>query len=177
MKTLAILGAATAAIMSADPAAATTLLYTLYGVDTTGDVENSSWYLDSNPLVTNSQTGSFFEIDGIAGNFNYGPSFHADVNNLTFYNIGAGSSGLPGVANLFDYEGIVDIFGPKLYSGPEAKPTMLTGIFTTHDYYSGANYTLKVAAVPEAATWAMMLAGFGLVGCALRARRTSVRYG
>lgn len=36
-----------------------------------------------------------------------------------------------------------------------------------------------VTAVPEAATWAMMIAGFGLVGAAMRSRkvRTSVRFG
>jgi hypothetical protein len=32
--------------------------------------------------------------------------------------------------------------------------------------------SLAVAAIPEAATWAMMIAGFGLVGAALRRRRT-----
>jgi hypothetical protein len=32
------------------------------------------------------------------------------------------------------------------------------------------------AAVPEAATWAMMLAGFGFVGAAMRKRRTSLTF-
>jgi hypothetical protein len=32
------------------------------------------------------------------------------------------------------------------------------------------------SAVPDAATWAMMLAGFGMVGGALRARRTRVGF-
>jgi hypothetical protein len=34
-------------------------------------------------------------------------------------------------------------------------------------------YNFEVAAVPEPATWAMMIAGFGLAGAALRRRRTS----
>lgn len=35
---------------------------------------------------------------------------------------------------------------------------------------------LDAAAVPEAATWAMMLAGFGMVGFAMRARKTAVSF-
>ena len=36
--------------------------------------------------------------------------------------------------------------------------------------------TLNAAAVPEAATWAMMLAGFGMVGFAMRARKSAVSF-
>lgn len=39
--------------------------------------------------------------------------------------------------------------------------------------YSG---TATFAAVPEAASWMMMLAGFGLVGAAMRKRRTSLTF-
>jgi hypothetical protein len=147
----------------------------LYGQDVKGQYEDSTWYLDSNPTVTSSEKDGSFEIDNVAGNFNYGTQ-HTDVNNLTFYHLGAGANPIPGAANLFDLEGIIDIYGPQLYSGPESAPTMLTGLFTTHDYYSGASYSLKVAAVPEIGTWAMLLAGFGVIGCALRARRQVVRY-
>ena len=38
------------------------------------------------------------------------------------------------------------------------------------------NVSAAVAAVPESATWAMMVLGFGLVGAGMRARRTSVRF-
>jgi hypothetical protein len=38
-------------------------------------------------------------------------------------------------------------------------------------YYDG---TLSYAAVPEPATWAMMIAGFGLTGAAMRRRKTRV---
>ena len=36
---------------------------------------------------------------------------------------------------------------------------------------------VNVAAVPEAATWAMMLAGFGLIGATMRSRRSVVSFG
>jgi hypothetical protein len=38
----------------------------------------------------------------------------------------------------------------------------------------GIGQVLRIAAVPEPASWAMMIAGFGLVGSALR-RRTPAR--
>lgn len=39
----------------------------------------------------------------------------------------------------------------------------------------GGNATFTPAPIPEPAAWAMMIAGFGLIGVALRARRTSTR--
>lgn len=41
--------------------------------------------------------------------------------------------------------------------------------------YSGTA-TFSAAAVPEAATWAMMLCGFGLMGATMRRQRTSVTF-
>ena len=41
--------------------------------------------------------------------------------------------------------------------------------------YSGT-VTFQASDVPEAATWGMMLAGFGMIGAAMRRRRTSVRF-
>lgn len=42
---------------------------------------------------------------------------------------------------------------------------------------AGVGSTPPVAAVPEPATWALMLAGFGLTGAAMRRRRRSVGVG
>lgn len=41
--------------------------------------------------------------------------------------------------------------------------------------YQVGNVQVPFAAVPEPATWAMMLGGFGLLGAAVRRRRTTVR--
>lgn len=173
MKTLAVLGATAAAVSTATPGDATQLLYTLYGIDTNGKVENSRWYMDSNPLVADYLNGAYFEVDDLQGSFNYGTDFHADIDNLTFYHLGAYVAGF---STVFDYQGIVDFNGPQLYTGPESAPTMLTGTFNVHDYYSNASFTLNAAAVPEPASWALLMAGFGLIGCTLRARRTTLRY-
>ena len=38
----------------------------------------------------------------------------------------------------------------------------------------GTSYSFTLAAVPEPATWAMMIAGFGMAGAALRRRQTAL---
>ena len=44
------------------------------------------------------------------------------------------------------------------------------------DYIKIYDTATATAAVPEPATWAMMLGGFGLIGGAMRRRRTTVRF-
>jgi hypothetical protein len=41
----------------------------------------------------------------------------------------------------------------------------------TDDYYFAANFLFTTSAVPEPASWAMMLIGFGGLGAVLRERR------
>ena len=48
-------------------------------------------------------------------------------------------------------------------------PTQFTGTYTLGS--ATGTGTFNIAAVPEPATWAMMIAGFGLVGGSLRSRR------
>jgi hypothetical protein len=69
--------------------------------------------------------------------------------------------------------------------GNESVNTLLTGGFRYYDFVStvplggasGGNVLLKsltVTPVPEPETWALMIAGFGGIGAALRRRRTQV---
>ena len=58
-----------------------------------------------------------------------------------------------------------DALGPQLFTGPTNAPTFLTGTFLTN------HGTVTISAVPESATWGMMLVGFGMMGGALRYRR------
>jgi hypothetical protein len=50
----------------------------------------------------------------------------------------------------------------------------ITGIAGVNASYGG-NITFAPNAVPEPATWAMMLVGFGMVGSAMRYRRRSTK--
>ncbi|HMI19795.1 MAG TPA: PEPxxWA-CTERM sorting domain-containing protein [Sphingomonas sp.] len=83
--------------------------------------------------------------------------------------------------------------GPTLYSGSELHPTFTTGSFTLTDWFDPDgptpavihSYTLTIGnaaaapppppppSVPEPASWALMLCGFGAIGGVMRARRTS----
>ncbi len=46
----------------------------------------------------------------------------------------------------------------------------------SHLNYHDLTFSATITPVPEAATWAMMLAGFGAVGVAMRRRRTAVSF-
>lgn len=71
--------------------------------------------------------------------------------------------------------------GPDLFDGSETNPQFNLGEFElipTALTPAGAGGSLtisQVAAVPEPATWAMMLVGFGFAGMMLRRRRTAAK--
>ncbi len=50
--------------------------------------------------------------------------------------------------------------------------------FSAYDYDNngGLVTSFNIAPVPEAATWAMMIAGFAMVGAAARRRRVAVSF-
>ena len=61
-----------------------------------------------------------------------------------------------------------NVFGPQLYTGPETAPIFAYGTFSGQNAVSGLDGTLSITAVPEPATWALMLGGMGLCGAVLR---------
>lgn len=75
--------------------------------------------------------------------------------------------------------GFTQYAGPALFSLVDGSPVFNTGTFDLSSITSGpATITISEAAsgaVPEPATWAMMLIGFGAVGAAARYRRRKVR--
>jgi hypothetical protein len=80
------------------------------------------------------------------------------------------NSGLGGGLN--DDYGYYSITGDQYYTGDESSPTFTVGVYD--DQYNNATDTydtVSITALPEPATWAIMLAGFGVMGGALRARR------
>lgn len=89
--------------------------------------------------------------------------------------IGFFDASLSGGLSIIDYTDFSPYFvadGPQLYSGPVTAPVFRTGTFQLTEYEGTGRYTLTVsqAAVPEPANWALMIAGFGLAGAALRRR-------
>lgn len=73
-----------------------------------------------------------------------------------------------------DYDYMLDFGGPSVLGGTRGNYFIQTGVYD-YDFDPG---TLRVtitqavqAAVPEPATWAMMLGGFGLMGAVMRQRK------
>ena len=48
------------------------------------------------------------------------------------------------------------------------------GDFSPRNFYGSITYTVGAGAIPEPASWALLLAGFGLTGAVARRRRTAV---
>lgn len=161
---LSIFAAAAFIAGAAAPAEAVLLNYSL-----TGDYE-ASWQLDSNPDPDDFASDVGFVLWDVEGNF---PGSLFDVADLYFYadDIGGGL----GIEDFYGGTTLLLTDGSQLYTGPEVTPTLRTGIFALTEFGGPGTYTLSVTevgttAVPEAATWALMLTGFGLAGYALRRR-------
>jgi hypothetical protein len=78
---------------------------------------------------------------------------------------------------------LFNVADTQLYSGLQTAPMFSTGTYTlTAAFNGGAVTTLTISnpsasAVPEPATWAMFIGGFGLIGGAMRSRkRVSVSF-
>lgn len=166
-------------IIASTPAVAVPLQYTLSGTDLDGTIEFASFRIDSTPpvLPNNIGLGEGFRLKFIQGTFRYGAQL-SNLQDVQFFSADAGG----GFINLdpADKTGtssFLSLLGPQLYSGTEAAPTLLTGNFTLFDAFSNAPISLSVAAVPEPATWAMLVVGFGIAGLSKRSRRVSVIVG
>lgn len=158
---------AAAFALSAVPANAATLLFTLSGA------RNATFQLDSNPVPTTSSTsfiGKQIQFSNVAGTFNgvagIAPSISFGTDLIAALNINGTSLGFTQFA------------GPAIFTGPAASPIFSPGTFQlTNFVFGGATLTVTetVAAVPEPATWAMMITGFGFVGGAMRNRQRKTK--
>ena len=147
-------------------ASAALVLFTLTGP------APASFTLDQSPTPS-SVTPNYFVMTNVVGTFLGAPSSHI---NLTFNDNGHWNIGI------FNFDGpkIVDFFGSNapLFSGTTATPTFNLGTYSFEGAFSsalnltGGGSTLSITSVPggvpEPSTWMMMVAGFGLLGGAMR---------
>jgi len=177
MKKLAILASGTAMLVLAAPADAALLQFTISGADTLSGINPpptffASFQLDSSPVINpiNVAPGAAFAIANVAGTFRYAATTRTTPQPINFFS----TSQRGGLVVGSDFFLAFD--GPQLYTGTEAAPTFRTGNFTLTTLTGGSPIALtiaEVAAIPEPATWGMMLLGFGVVGAGMRARRRS----
>lgn len=149
----------TIAALAAVPVSAVTLHVKYEPITDTN--EPFSFHIDSNPMPLENEEGAGF----IAAITN-GTGLYADLSSITFFSSDEGGA--------FD-----SYYGPQLYIGSEQAPSLLAGSFDIlFEDLSDQTGTLTIGelagAVPEPATWAMMLVGFGAVGTGLRRRKGQI---
>ena len=133
----------------------------------TGDY-SADFFLDSSPTPDNYANGNGFVLWDRPGF----PDTMFGVADLYFFN--AASGGGMEIDDFYAGLTLLVTDGSQLYSGLEGAPTFLTGTFAMAQYQGPGHYSLTISAttsgVPEPATWAMMVGGFGLMGATLRRR-------
>jgi hypothetical protein len=68
-------------------------------------------------------------------------------------------------------DGLVNGGGPQIFAGTVSNPVFAPGTFAIDEVLAQQTGTLTISAVPEPASWAMMLAGLGGLGGMMRSRR------
>jgi PEP-CTERM motif len=164
---------ASAAALAAGLLLATPVAATVFVFDITGSF-TSNFRIDTSrgPDRTNNQLG------GLLTQINYENRpvlFNGIERNATII---FGS----GLAASFQLLGpgipFTQLSGATLFSGPLATPTFTPGRFELRNPFFRQAITIDVSqaagAVPEPASWAMLIAGFGLIGAAARRQRLRI---
>jgi hypothetical protein len=117
-------------------------------------------------------TFSFLLFSDGVGSGSVSTSFSSAVNSLIIQSVTVnGTITIPVTVDSAGFTG-ASAGNIPLFAGQNS--IRITGIAGVNASYGG-NITFAPNAVPEPATWAMMLVGFGMVGSAMRYRRRSTK--
>jgi hypothetical protein len=148
--------AAALATSIAGVANAEELLFTISG---TGD-PTTTFELPLNPTPDFETSGSTFGFYSVSATVNGSAVTLFDVK---FYSSGSGG----GLSDAAYYQ----LYGAQYYFGSESDPTFTPGVYTAQSNHdSGNSDTVTIADVPEPSSLVLVLAGFGILGMALRLR-------
>jgi ABC-type amino acid transport substrate-binding protein len=168
MKKLTLAALAAAAVVSSVPASAA-LLFEYTAINSKTAQPTLSFTIDSATPTPFAYNDSGFNLSSVTGTVCTNSGCNTLTSPVSFYLVEAG-----GLFNGFGF----DLYGDKVFKGDPSAPLLVTGTFDAADNIGTPLGTLVISeisgAVPEAATWAMLIAGFGMVGAATRRRRTSV---
>jgi hypothetical protein len=174
MKKLALAGACAAAAMFATPALAATYSFTFVTNQALlGGIQTGSGTFTTSDTLTTSPLGTMgYQVTGITGTLN-----GSAINGL---------SGFQGSDNFYYTSGnFVDNSGigfttvggtsASLYFASTVGRYQLTTTSPFSTGYVTATSVALAAAVPEPATWVLMILGFGAIGFTMRRPRQAVR--
>lgn len=132
---------------------------------------SAQWTMDSSPHLGDAQDGMGFIVGDVSGTFGGVALPKADIIFWTdIFNGGFHISN--------NFKDLVGTNGPQLFTGSATAPVFKLGTFDLIEWTQGpGRYTLTIkdlsAPVPEPETYAMLLAGMGIVGFAARRRKST----
>ncbi|MDP1028390.1 PEPxxWA-CTERM sorting domain-containing protein [Sphingomonas sp. KR1UV-12] len=181
-----ILGALVAAVMTMAPqvaSAVTTFSFSFSGVSAGGGAFNASGFLFADDGVPSDGNSTLFTLTGAKGTLNLPTA----GTSLAITGVGTltNDAGVPQNVNQIVSLGDQSLLAQVAFTFADPDNVALFTL-TQMGYIADAiiagnqesaeNVQFDVAAVPEPATWAMMVLGFAAVGATMRRRRVAVSF-